>query len=108
MVKLDEGQKDSLEEIRDVAWRRHVLEQEVEKEMKRVRARIYGQWETQMTQVVSAAKNLGVPNRQIGLAYGTTNNKTSRGIVEKFWKLDRFGNPLDAPKNEMFEDEEMN
>lgn len=108
MVKLTAEQEEKLLAFGDLAHERHALKRLVAQAQAKVEEEIYEDWHKRMEAAVTELKREKVPNRRIGLAWGTTNQADAKKIVEKFWKLDRFENPLDAPKNEMFEDKEAN
>lgn len=67
-----------------VAEERHTLKRVAEEEAERVRARVFAEWEERMTHHVTGLKREGVPNRRIGLAWGTKNQADAKKIVERF------------------------
>lgn len=84
MVKLSSSQESKLRSFQMVAEERHTLKRIAEEEAEKVKARVFAEWEERMTHHVSSLKREGVPNRRIGLAWGTKNQADAKKIVERF------------------------
>lgn len=84
MVKLSPSQETKLRSFQMVAEERHLLKRQAEEEAEKLKARIFADWEERMTHHVTDLKREGVPNRRIGLAWGTKNQADAKRIVERF------------------------
>lgn len=84
MVNLNENQQRDLRAFRLLAEERHLLKRVAEEEAEKVKARVFEDWEERMAHAVTNLKSTNVPNRQIGLAWGTKNQADAKRIVERF------------------------
>lgn len=108
MVNLSMEQQRALHMVELVAQDRHELK-EVERERlrearERIKAEVYAKFDADMTEAVTAAKELNVPERRIGMAWGSSSPGTGRGLVEKYWKPGPTPTTEQPPKNEIEEE----
>lgn len=93
MVNLNMEQQKALSIVARVAEQRHELKKVEQERLRQARAQIkaevYAEFDQEMTQAVTQAKDLGVPNRRLGLAWGSSAPNQGSELAKKYWKSDR-------------------
>lgn len=87
MVKLNSTQETKLKAFQYLAEERHTLKRIADEAKAKVEEEIYEDWHKRMEAAVTELKREEVPNRRIGLAWGTTNQADAKKIVERYNKV---------------------
>lgn len=110
MVNMDRLQTGTLKKLEETAYQRYDLRRVENRKLRdyrdEIEEEVWGDYYKEMDELITMCKELGIPNRRIGEAWGTSDSRTVRNLVEKHWKPGPTPEPTHQAKNEMDGSEE--
>lgn len=105
MVSMDRLQTGTLKRLEEAAYQRYELRRAENRMLQDYREEIeeevWGEYYKEMDELITMCKELGVPLKRIGEAWGTSDHSTIKRLVEKHWKPGPTPDTPHQAKNEI-------